>query len=58
MGEDGIIARAKDAKEQTLIAQYKEQIEIIKADTMLKYNNEITLEKLKMLLMMIVKNIG
>ena len=47
LGKDGIIARAKQAKEQTLIAQYKEQIEIIKADTILKYDNELTLEKLK-----------
>lgn len=47
LGEDGIIERAKKSKEETLIAQYKEQIEIIKAETVLKNDNEITLEKLK-----------
>ncbi len=47
LGEDGIIAQAKNAKEQTLIAQYKEQIEIIKAETRLKYDDGLTIEKLK-----------
>ena len=47
LGEDGIIERAKKSKEETLIEQYKEQIEIIKAETVLKNDNEITLEKLK-----------
>ncbi len=47
LGESGIISRVKYAKEQTIIAQYKEQIEIIKVETRLKYDNEITLEKLK-----------
>lgn len=48
LGENGIIEKAKQAKEQTLITQYKEQIEFIKTETRLKYNNEeITLEKFK-----------
>lgn len=47
-GENGIVERAKQAKEQTLITQYKEQIEFIKTETRLKYNNEnITIEQLK-----------
>lgn len=46
-GENGILSKAKKAEEQTRIAQYKEQIEIIKAETRLEYNNEVTLEKLK-----------
>lgn len=48
LGENGIIEKAKQAKEQTLITQYKEKIEFIKTETRLKYNNEdITLEKFK-----------
>jgi len=46
-GENGIITKAQSAKEQTLIAQYKEQIDVIKADIRIEYNNEITLEILK-----------
>jgi len=47
LGENGIIQRTKYAKEQTLINQYKEQIELIKSETRLQYENEITLENLK-----------
>ena len=48
IGQNGIIERVKQAKEQTIISQYKEKIEIIKTGTRLKYNNvDITLEKLK-----------
>ena len=48
IGQNGIIERVKQAKEQTIIYQYKEKIEIIKTETRLKYNNvDITLEKLK-----------
>lgn len=47
-GENGIIKRTKQAKEQTLIGQYKEKIELIKMEANLKYNNgNITLEKIK-----------
>lgn len=47
MGENGIIERAKQEKEQTLIAQYKEQIDIVKGETRLKYYGKETLENLK-----------
>jgi len=47
LGENGLIEKSKKSKEQTLIAQYKEQIDFIKAETRMKYENEITLEKLK-----------
>ena len=47
-GKNGIIERAKQAKEQTIISQYKEKIEMIKIDVRLKYKSiEITLENLK-----------
>ena len=47
LGEGGIIERAKNAKEETLIAHYKEQIEIIKVETALENDSNVTLEKLK-----------
>ena len=46
-GDNGIINRTKQAKEQTLIAQYKEDIELVKTETRLKYNDGLTLERLK-----------
>lgn len=47
-GKNGIIERGKQAKEQTIISQYKEKIEMIKLDVRLKYKSiEITLENLK-----------
>lgn len=47
-GKNGIIERAKQAKEQTIISQYKEKIEMIKIDVRLKYKSiEITLANLK-----------
>ncbi len=42
----GLLKKAELAKEETLIAQYKEKIELIKAETRLSYNGEITLERL------------
>lgn len=48
IGKNGIIERGKQAKEQTIISQYKEKIEMIKIDVRLKYKSiEITLENLK-----------
>ena len=48
IGKNGIIERGKQAKEQTIISQYKEKIEMIKIDVRLKYKCiEITLENLK-----------
>ncbi len=47
LGKNGILERAKNAKEQTLIAQYKEQIELVKAETRLQYIDGVTLERLK-----------
>lgn len=46
-GQDGLIQRALQAKEQHLIAQYKEQIDLIKTEVRLEYGNETTLSKLK-----------
>lgn len=46
LGENGIIQRAKDSKQQTAIAEYKEKIELIKADVGVKNEGVITLEKL------------
>lgn len=46
LGENGIIERAKQAKEQTLIAQYKEQIELVRTETRMEYGNEMTLANL------------
>lgn len=46
LGENGIIQRTKDAKEQSLIAQYKEQIDLIKTETEVKNEGNIILEKL------------
>ena len=42
----GLFKKAELAKEETLIAQYKEKIELIKTETRLSYNGEITLERL------------
>ena len=44
--ESGLLKKAELAKEETSIAQYKEKIELIKAETRLSYNGEITLERL------------
>ncbi len=46
-GENGILSKAETAKEKHIIEQYKEQIKIIKAETRLKYNEIITLDRLK-----------
>ena len=42
----GLFKKAELAKEETLIAQYKEKIELIKVETRLSYNGGITLERL------------
>ena len=47
MSDNGILNRAKDTKVQTLIAQYKEQIELIKMEERLKHENEISIQILK-----------
>lgn len=47
LGENGIIQKAKESKEKTLIDQYKGQIELIKLETQMQYTNEMTLENLK-----------
>lgn len=46
-GQNGIVAKAQNAKEQTLIEQYKEQVEFIRTETRMKYDSEPTLEQLK-----------
>ena len=38
-GENGLIKRAETAKEETLIAQYKERINLIKGETGIKNEN-------------------
>ncbi len=47
LGENGIINRSQYAKEQNIIEQYREKIELVKFETILKYNNNIVLENLK-----------
>jgi len=46
IGENGIFKRAEEAKQETLIAQYKEKIELVKAETGVKNEGNITLDKL------------
>lgn len=46
LGDNGIIQRAKDSKDQTLIAQYREKIDLIKEETRIKNEGNITLSNL------------
>ena len=46
LGENGIIERTKSDKQETLIAQYKEKIELVKAETGVKNEGNITLNNL------------
>jgi len=46
IGENGLFNKAETAKEETLIAQYKEKIELIKAETGVKNEGNITLDNL------------
>lgn len=46
LGENGIIERAKIAKKETLIAQYKEKIDLVKAETKIKKEENVTLDNL------------
>ena len=45
-GENGLIKRAEKAKEETLIAQYKERIDLIKGETVIKNEGNMTLDNL------------
>ena len=45
-GENGIIERTKTAKQETLIAQYKEKIDLVKAEVGVKNEGNITLSNL------------
>lgn len=48
MGNDGILGRAENASEKNLIAHYKEQIELARADAkIINYDSDLTVEKLK-----------
>lgn len=44
--ENGIIEKTKTARQETLIAQYKEKIDILKAETGIKNEGNITLDNL------------
>lgn len=46
LGENGIIERTKTAKKETLIAQYKEKIDLVKAETGIKNKGNIILDNL------------
>ena len=46
LGDNGLVTRTKDAKEQTYIGQYKEKIELVKADVGADNEGSITLANL------------
>lgn len=46
LGDNGIIGKSKTAKEKTTIAEYKEKIELVKAETGIKNEGNITLDDL------------
>lgn len=46
-GENGLLGKASTAKEQTTIAEYKERIDLVKAQTRVANNGNLTLEQLK-----------
>ena len=46
LGENGLVERTKTAKQETLIAQYKEKIDLLKAEVGVKNEGNITLSNL------------
>lgn len=46
LGENGIIGKTKTAKEETTIAQYKEKIDLVRAEVGIKNDGNITLDNL------------
>lgn len=46
LGENGLIERTKTAKQETLIAQYKEKIDLVKAEVGVKNEGNVTLNNL------------